>query len=107
MDSAPGQGRSSARKAQWWGVLALFVGGPALGGLGVTAVVVCILVAVAAVWGSILLATEPPVVRRVPNLRGAIVLTGVVAALGLSLYAYDTWNGSGHAHAMESTVSSP
>jgi len=107
MDSSSVQSRSVARKRQWWCVLALFVGAAALGLIGVSAVLVACIVAVAAVWGSILLATEPPVVRRVPNLRGAIVLTGVVTAVGLAFFAFNAGHSNGHAHAMESTVSAP
>jgi hypothetical protein len=107
MASSPDRSRSPLRKRQWWVVFALFVGASALDLLGLSTIPSACIVAVAAVWGSILLATEPPVVRRVPNLRGAIVLTGVVTALGLSFYVVNSLQLGGHAHAMESPATSP
>jgi hypothetical protein len=107
MKPSPAKKRSSARKRQWGGVVVLVGGAAALGVVGVSTVLAACMVAAGAVWGSVLLATDPFVVRRVPNLRGAIILTGVVTALGLSFYAYNAEHAAGHAHAMESTASSP
>jgi thiol:disulfide interchange protein len=107
MPSSPGQSGSSARKTQWWCVLALFVGAAAFESFGVLPLVAPYMAAVAAVWGAVLLATHPWVVRRIPNTRGAIVLTGVVIAVGLTMYAVNTGHLHGHAHAMEHAVSSP
>jgi hypothetical protein len=107
MDSSSARKRTSARKAQWGGVVALVGGAAVLGVLGVSMALVSCMVAAGAVWGSILLATDPFVVRRVPNLRGAIVLSALVAALGLGLYAYNAEQVAGHAHAKEPAVSAP
>jgi hypothetical protein len=106
MTSAPVKPRSETRKRAWWGVLALFVGAAVLGIFGVK-IVAAVIVAVAAVWGSVLLATEPFVVWRVPNLRGAIVLTGVVTAVGLGFFVVNALHPNKHAHAMESPAPSP
>lgn len=88
-------------------MLALFVGAAALELFGVLTALDPYMAAAAAVWGAVLLATHPWVVRRIPNTRGAIVLTGVVIAVGLSMFAYNAAHHKGHAHAMESPVSQP
>jgi hypothetical protein len=107
MGSSSGQSRSSARKTQWWLVAVLLAGAAALGGFGVLPVPASVMAAAGAVWGSVLLATDPWVVGRIPNTRGAIVLTGVVIAVGLTFFAFNTAHLKGHAHAMEHTASSP
>lgn len=107
MPSSAGQSGLSARKTQWWCVLALFVGAAVLELSGALTLLAPYMAAVAAVWTGILSATHPWVVRRIPNVRGAIVLTGVVIAVGLTLYAVNTGHFHGHAQAMEHTVSPP
>jgi hypothetical protein len=104
MRSSSAQDGSSARRVQWWCVLALFVGAAGLASLGVLTLLAPCMAAVAAVWGAVLLATKPWVVRRIPNTRGAIVLTGIVVAVGLTMYAYNAAQSKGNAHAMESAV---
>jgi hypothetical protein len=108
MASSAGQSGSLGRGAQWRLVLALFVGAAAFALFGVLTVLAPYLAAVGAVWGSVLLATHPWVLRRIPNVRGAIVLTGVVIAVGLTLYATQ----AGHhfkrtAEAREATMPPP
>jgi len=107
MGSSSSPSVSPARKVQWWCVVALLVGASALGLFGVLTTLAACMGATGAVWGSILVATKAWVVRRIPNVRGAIVLTGVVIAVGLTFYAYNAAHLNGHAHAMESTVSQP
>jgi hypothetical protein len=104
MASSAGRSGSLGRGAQWRLVLALLVGAAAFALFGVLTLLAPCMAAAGAVWGAVLLATNPWVVRRIPNTRGAIVLTGVVIAVGLTMYAYNAAHLKGNAHAMESGV---